>query len=350
MKPSLLKRLACPAPSEGHPSCGGELALAEPGPGRSLKDGDEIEAGTLRCGSCGAEYPIIETIPRLRPCRADDRKVAKTRAGFGWEWARYPGSLPEDRSIFLDETQLPPEQWDGKTALDAGCGMGRYTKVALSLGAEVVAFDLSDSILRLIPRARKDPKLHLVQGDLLSPPFRPDSFDIIYSQGVIHHTADTRGAFDRLADLVRTDGNLAVWVYGTPGSWASFSTNPLRMGREWIRSLLPLIWVLVWARQLISDTLRLLTTRLPVPVLYALCYPLTWLGRVPLLKFFTYSVHPDFTVRLIENFDWLSPPFQTKHTKEEIRDWFEAAGYKVLSHLPHGVVPKIGLLGKRLRP
>jgi hypothetical protein len=86
---------------------------------------------------------------------------------------------------------------------------------------------------------------------------------------------------------------------------------------------------------------------MPVWMLYALCYPLTVLGLIPLVKFFTFSVEPEFKVRLIENFDWLAPPFQTKHTKEEFRGWYEAAGYNVLRHLPHGVVPKIGILGIR---
>ena len=69
------------------------------------------------------------------------------------------------------------------------------------------------------------------------------------------------------------------------------------------------------------------------------------LGRVPLVKYFTFSVHPDFRVRLIENFDWLSPPYQYHHTKEELCGWFERAGFTVMKVLPHGLIPKPGVLG-----
>ncbi|MFH1724551.1 MAG: methyltransferase domain-containing protein [Elusimicrobiota bacterium] len=341
MRPCLLQVLACP-------SCGGELELRGSGPGS--RPDEEIESGTLRCRGCAREYPIVDSVPRFvgrSEGEGTDRRVRRTRASFGFEWDRYPGSRAEDRGIFLDETQTSSEDWAGRFVLDAGCGMGRYTRVALSLGADVVAFDLSDSLLRLAAEARRNKHLHVVQGDLLRPPLRHESFDIVYSQGVIHHTADTRGAFDRLAAVVKRQGLLTVWVYGTPGSYRSFSTNPLRAGRERLKRALPLAWLAVWLRQILSDSLRLLTTRLPVPLLYALCYPLTIVGAVPLLKYFTFSVHEDFRVRLIENFDWLSPPFQSKHTKEESRAWYEAAGCEVLRHLPHGVVPKVGILGRK---
>ncbi|MFH2202521.1 MAG: methyltransferase domain-containing protein [Elusimicrobiota bacterium] len=336
MKLHLLPVLACPA-------CEGDIAYESLE--RQPRDGEEIESGMLKCVRCAQEYPIIDGIPRLFPAEELDARVRKTRESFGWEWLRYPGSRPEDRDLFLEETQLGADQWRDRFVLDAGCGMGRYTKVALSLGAEVLSFDLSDSILRLIPEARKNPRLHLVQGNLLAPPFKPGRFDTIYSQGVIHHTADTRGAFDEISRLVKRDGHLSVWVYGTPGSYRSFSTNPLRSGRRWLGRVLPLVWLAVWARQLLSDAVRAVTTRMPVRLLYALCYPLTLLGAVPVVKYLTFSVEPDFGVRLTENFDWLAPPFQTKHTKEEVRGWFESAGYEVLRHLPHGVVPKIGILG-----
>jgi len=336
MKLHVLPLLCCP-------DCRGDLAYAklESHP----REHEEIETGALTCLKCKQDYPIIDSIPRLFPSQDLDARVVRTRESFGYEWMRYPGSRMEDKGLFLEETQTVPGDWDGRLVMDGGCGMGRYSKVALSLGAEVISFDLSDSILRLIPEARENRKLHLVQGNLHFPPFKSEVFDIVYSQGVIHHTSDTRLAFDKIASLVKKGGRLSVWVYGRPGSWSSFSTNPLKSSRIWLKKILFIVWLVVWMRQMFSDALRLFTTRMPVWMLYGLCYPLTVLGLIPGIKFFTFSVEPKFKVRLIENFDWLAPPFQTKHTKEEFREWFEAAGFEVLSHLPHGVVPKIGILG-----
>lgn len=338
MKLSLLPLLACPA-------CRGELAFSrlESMP----RESEDLQDGALACRLCSREYPIVEGVPQMFPDASLEPRVRRTGESFGWEWLRYPGAMPEDRPIFLAETQLPESAWAGRLVLDGGCGMGRYARVALELGAEVVAFDLSESLQRLVEDARRFPKLHLVRGDILKPPFKPKVFDVVYSLGVIHHTKSAEAALKRLGALVKPQGLLTLWVYGRPGSWRSFSTNPLRGGREWLKGILPLVWSVVWARMILSDLLRVFTTRLPVPLLYALCHPLAALGALPLLKYATFSAHPDYRVRLQENFDWLAPPYQSKHTKEELSAWFASAGFEVLGRLAHGVVPKVGFLGRK---
>src|SRR5205807_2077075 len=124
------------------PCCGKDLELRDP------VGGEEIASGGLRCPACARVYPIIDGVPRLLD-GIEDPGVQKTSESFAWEWTRYPGVLPEDKGLFLEETQFSAEALNGKLTLDAGCGMGRYSKVALSLGAEVIAFDLSGACLRL---------------------------------------------------------------------------------------------------------------------------------------------------------------------------------------------------------
>jgi SAM-dependent methyltransferase len=309
----------------------------------------DIEDGSLACGACRCEYPILGGVPRLLPPSEDDRRVAATGRSFTWEWTRYPGSLGEDERVFLEECQLEASDLKGWKVLDAGCGMGRYSLVAASLGAEVTAVDLSESWAALVPVARENPALHVVQGDLIHPPFPPAVFDLVYSHGVLHHTKDARRAFLAVARLVKPDGLLSVWLYGKAGRFADFSTNPLRPDRAWVGRRRRLAWAVVGWRHVISDLLRVFTTRLPLALTYLLCYPLAFLGRLPLIKYLTFSVHPRFRVRLIENFDWLSPPFQSHHTKEELAAWCEEAGFDVLKFLPHGLVPKPGVLARRRR-
>ena len=300
----------------------------------------------LLCKLCRQRYPIIDGIPRLFPPGACSGRGGTGSLCLGV--AAPPGSAAgEDLAIFLEETQIPAKDWKGKPALDGGCGMGRYSLAGRSLGAEVVAFDLSDAALRLGPASDADPGLHVVMGDLHHPPFRRGIFDTVFSLGVLHHTADTQTTFRRVAELVRARGLLTMWVYGKAGRLADFRTNPLREDRKWVARHRTLAWLLVALRHAISDLLRLFTVRLPVRLLYPLCYPLAALGSVPLVKYLTYSVHPDFQVRLIEDFDWLSPVYQYHHTKEELSSWFQAAGFTVLKVLPHGLVPKPGMLARK---
>ncbi len=340
MRIDLLSLLACPV-------CGADLKFS------SLENfprhDEPVERGTLACVSCRKEFPVTDGIPRLRPPEELSARAEKTRRSFGWEWLRYPGSRPGDKDVFLEETRIPPDEFAGKLVLDAGCGMGRYASVALGLGSEVVAVDMSESLLRVAEAARANHKLHPVEADLLHPPFKKGIFDLVYSQGVLHHTSDTHAAFKAVAALVKPKGLLSVWLYGKAGRYADFATNPIRAGREGLALHRRLAWWVVLLRHFFSDFVRVFTTRLPVPVTYALCYPLTLLGAVPGLKYLTFSVDPDFQARLIENFDWVAPAFQWHHTKEELSGWFKEEGFTVLEILPHGLVPKPGALGRKLR-
>ena len=362
MKTSLLDILACP-------DCGSPLKLSvfEEFSG----GGNDVREGLLLCEGCSEIHPVIEGIPRFVPNvflrhpdfakkypqvagasdegtrRAFLKAHGSTHERVGVEWMNYPGPLPEDREVFLAETQVPAGDWKGKRVLDAGCGMGRYSRVAHELGAETVALDLSHALERLSDLARSSGRLHLVQGNLLSPPFRDKVFDIVYSVGVIHHTPSAREAFRKISRLARSGGTLSVWVYGAAGKFSDFRTNPLRPGRAGLKPVIFWVWLTVKIREFLSDVLRLFTVRIPGKLLYLLCYPLAFLGAVPGIRYLTFSAHPLWRVRLQENFDWLTPPYQSHHSKEELGRWFEEEGCEVVKVLPHGFVPKPGILGRK---
>ncbi len=366
MKKSLVEILACP-------ECRSplELSVFE----QTAFKAEEIMSGAILCNQCPRAFPIIDGIPRFVPnvlglfpefaqkypkfLELSKSQSAGSGAGnfaevhgstqerFGFEWMNYPGSLPEDKEIFLYETQIPEPEWKSKKVMDAGCGMGRYARVAHSLGAEVVAFDLSGALVRLWDVAKSSEHMHLVQANLMKPPLRENSFDIVYSVGVIHHTPSAKQTFGQISKLVRPGGKLSVWVYGAPGKFSNFKTNPLRADRQGLKKFIFGVWLIVTIREIISDTLRIFTVHFPHKLLYAFCYPLALLGKVPLIKYLTFSMHQLWRVRLQENFDWLSPPYQSHHTKEELAEWFKNNGYEPLTVLPHGVVPKPGIVGVR---
>lgn len=364
MKQNLLDILACP-------DCLSPLELSKFKETREHPA--EILEGALLCENCASTYPVIDAIPRFVPNimeatpdfskrhpqlyelsnkkNSESRKFrelhADTQERFGFEWMNYPGALPEDKEIFLSETQIAEEEWQGKRVLDAGCGMGRYSRIAHELGATVISLDLSPALIRLQDLSLSSSRLHLIQGNLMVPPLREKSFDIVFSLGVLHHTPSAKGTFQKLSRLVKPGGHLSCWLYGAAGKFQNFKTNPLRKERQGLKKIIFLVWLIVMIREALSDTLRLLTVRIPHRLLYLLCYPLVFLGKVPLLKYLTFSVHPNWRVRLQENFDWLSPPYQSHHTKEELMSWFEENGFEVLKILPHGFVPKPGVLGRK---
>jgi len=339
----------------------------------------EIQSGTIACKN-GHLFPIVDYIPRMLPDafydlesfiedykhllpmeqiekRMKDREVSSfiriqksTKESFAYQWLRYDvESEEEDQEIFLYDSQLSEKELQNKLILDAGCGMGRYTRVAGSMGGEILAVDLSQSILKAYQQTIDNPCAHIMQADLMHLPFREKQFDIIYSLGVLHHTPDPRQAFLNLAHCLNDRGIVAIWVYGTAGKFRDFSTNPLRdERRRYVKSdvLKRVHWFTVALREKVFKAVRLLTTRMYHPLLYLLCYPLAALGKIPLLKYLTASVHTDWRVRLQENFDWFSPRYQSHHTKEEVLGWFSEVKLDDITLLKHGIVPKVGLKGK----
>jgi SAM-dependent methyltransferase len=339
----------------------------------------EIRSGIIVCNN-GHPFPIVDSIPRMLPDafygldnfiegyrhrlpmeqiekRMKDREVSSfiriqksTKESFGYQWLRYDvESEEEDRKIFLQDSQLSEKELKNKIILDAGCGMGRYTRVAGSMGGEILAVDLSQSILKAYQKTKDNPCAHIVQADLLNLPFREKQFDLIYSLGVLHHTPDPRQAFLNLAHCLNEGGIVAIWVYGTAGKFRNFATNPLRdERRRYIKSdvLQRVHWLTVALREKVFNGVRLLTTRMYLPLLYLLCYPLAALGKIPLLKYLTASVHGNWRVRLQENFDWFSPRYQSHHTKEEVEGWFHEVKLGDIAFLQHGFIPKVGLRGR----
>src|SRR5215472_16027892 len=96
---------------------------------------ETIETGTLGCAS-GHTFPVVVGVPRFVQHDLDVDQ-ARTRDSFGYEWTRlYPEhghTTPEwqaERDIFLEYTRTVPSDFRGKFVLDAGCGNGRYAKLA----------------------------------------------------------------------------------------------------------------------------------------------------------------------------------------------------------------------------
>jgi len=349
VKHRLMDLLACP--ESGHYPLDLTILASEPdaagGPGYAT----EITEAILGCGGCGREFPVIEGIPRFNPdaqsdypeffhkhasrfrnAKAEDlgsfqELHTATKRSFGYQWLRYRVTDDkENREVFHRRTGTQPGTLGGQLLFEAGCGMGRYLKIiGEDPEAEVVGLDLSLAVNRARAENRHNPRVHVIQGNLMQLPLRPGIFDHVYSIGVLHHTPSTEAAFHSIARLVKPGGRISVWVYHL---WGPKSQRGLKALNAGIRGR-------------ISDTLRRVTTKLPHPVLHYMCYiavPLGWAQRrvrqspAPVrvllapVMFLPVSSHAQWRVRLCDTFDWYSPKFQWKHTPDEVAEWFEREG------------------------
>jgi len=273
---------------------------------------DSDMAGGFLCASCTRSYPNVNGIARF----VDAQHYA---ASFGFQWHRYQKTQLDHDEVresdynFRIKTALRPEELRDKLVLDVGCGMGRFAEVATRWGAHVVGVDLS-AAAEVAAKNLADREFVAFQADAFALPFAPESFDIIYSVGVLHHTPDCEAAVKSLAKFLKPGGILAVWLYSGYNNWYRFSD----FWRRYTSRMKP---------QRLHGILKI-----AVPVLFNTQQALR---QVPLVgrpaaglvqHVFPLRLKGDAETRMLDTFDWYSPTYQSKHTYEQVFRWYEAIG------------------------
>src|SRR5438874_3503334 len=148
--------------------------------------------------------------------------VAQTAESFDAQWAQIPrGSMMLSDPAFADESvrrivQLagrPREWFAGKTALDAGCGNGRWSITLARLGAQVTAIDISPAGLAEVARLGADfPGFATLRSNILDPIPLSRRFDLVWHFGVAHHTGDTRRALRNVCRMVKPGGMVLTMI------------------------------------------------------------------------------------------------------------------------------------------
>lgn len=315
--------------------------------------GECLQEGALR-SSCGETFPVIAGIPRILPPnlaatllethpdffrRHPDLTpphlgpahgtLVDTLRAFGEEWQRFPELMKAHERMFAWYFEGPEEvRWDGLHVLDAGCGMGRWLHFARRAGAQVVGLDLSPAIE--VAAQREGEAADFVQADLLSPPFPPASFDLVYSFGVLHHLEDPVSGVRALAALVRPGGELRFYVYRS----LEDESGPRR-------ALLRVVTLL-----------RRITTRFPAAALHAFSWAVAatatalflfprrvlrgWPAGERLTRDLPLVHYADVPFRLLvaEQFDRFGAPIERRYRREEIEGWLENVGLEVRAILP----------------
>ena len=277
--------------------------------------GDEIVSGSLR--SARRTYPIIRGIPRF----VDDEGYSDN---FGYQWNRWARVQFEDHNVggpmqghttrmFTEITQFSAERLRGKTVLDMGCGPGRFTDVALEMGASVVALDYSSAIDAAQTNfSGKNADVLFVQGDVLRLPLKDNSVDYSFSIGVLHHTPSPATGV-REAYRVTNGGEFAIRVYNATG----FYTYPsVRVWRAVFLGLKPLFRhypPLVYSYLFGSLGFALGKVWRPLSYPLRVVFPTAWL--------------PDYRWTILDTFDAIATTHQSGHSPAEIDGWLREAGF-----------------------
>ena len=107
------------------------------------------------------------------------------------------------------------EKYGGLRVLEVGCGAGIDLLQFARAGAHVTARDLTPNAVKLAIAnlAREGYRGDVRLGNAESLDFPDESFDTVYSHGVLHHTVDTMKAVDEVFRVLRPGGEAIVMLY-----------------------------------------------------------------------------------------------------------------------------------------
>ena len=199
----------------------------------------------------------------------------------------------------------------------------------------VIGLELSACVDEAARHARESgaPNVLFVQGDVLAPPLRRGAFDYVVSEGVLHHTPDTRAAFRSLARLIAPGGELGFYTYRKKAPLREYADDYVR---ERIAGLPPeRAWELMEPLTRFGKALAECRAEVDVPEdvpvlgIRAGRWDVQRLVYYTMLKCF-WNDRLSFEENVHINFDWYYPRFAWRHTEEELRGWVRDEGLRVV--------------------
>ena len=273
---------------------------------------------------------------------------AQTEEAFGFKWAKRdtyesPAVQEASRNWLLerycggDPSVL--EDWlagERKLIVDAGCGAGH--SALLLFGERLRAHDyLGVDISSAVNVARQRFSERGIPGDFLrhdlaTMPIPDESVDLMFSEGVLHHTDSTEVSVKALARKVRPGGRLAFYVYAKKAIIREFTDDHIRASLQDLSD--SQAWSALIPLTKLGIALGELQTNIEVPE----DIPFLGIKKGPLdlQRFFYWNIcklyyRPDWTLDEMNhiNFDWFRPMNCHRQTPEQVRRWCEDIGFIV---------------------
>jgi len=150
-------------------------------------------------------------------------------------------------------------------------------------------------------------------------------FDFIYCQEVLHHTGNARKGFSNLVNILDKDGEIAIYVYKQKAPVREFVDDYVRdkiAGMDYETAMKQCRQITELGKALTDQNVKL-----KIPAVDILEIPA---GEYDLQRFIYHffskifwNTEFNFEDNAVINYDWYHPQDCTRHTIEEVREWFK---------------------------
>lgn len=247
---------------------------------------------------------------------------------YNWEVERYFGT-EEDREKFFQE-------YKGKSFLDAGCGSGFSAKVLFNKELKNIFYtgvDISDAVW--IAKEKLNQYNHnnnvVFQQENIQIMNLEKQFDVIFSEGVIHHTSEPYETFKNLSSHLKVGGKILFYIYVEKAPIREFTDDYIR---DYIKNLdNDQAWEELLPLSKLGKSLGDLNISIPVEEdINVLGIPK---GEYNLQRLFYYFFakayyKPEYSIDELNhiNFDWYRPTNCFRFKPQEIEEWLKNLNYK----------------------
>lgn len=312
-----------------------------------------VKEGVLICESCKVWYPISNYVPVMLVFRTQfhdffaKKHHLELPNGYTFpKWSAKPGekniqetfteewnALQDDELSFaFTKDELVPLhrdvflQWSNgipvnvKEVLNVGCGFGAEADALSKIvkDADIYGIDLNFSLLNSGQLFTKKPSIHLIIASLFHLPFNKSSFDLVYCQGVLHHTYSTHDAFNSIAAFVKEGGYIFTWVY-------ALEDHLIIKG---------IVGVFSKLKYIAQNILRPLFSRFPGHLRKITVFSISLVYHYIELSRSRHKEEWKLKNTFHSLYDLLTPRFAYRHSFNEVIEWYETLGLTYDLHSP----------------
>lgn len=280
-----------------------------------------------------SKYKINNGIPNFVN-KISDPHQEQVQKGFSFKWAKT--TCIEDDNYFNEKlknfvfefmglTEDDLHIFEDKIVLEVGIGSGSSARLWASKAKEFHGMDISEEVHRAkkaLQTSVENPILS--QADLNFLPYKDDSFDVIVSNGVLHHTPNTKVALQNIIKKLKPGGLCLFYIYKKKSPIREFCDDYIRSKLSNLKpdlALKELESITDFAKSLHEQSLTVeIAKDIPILEIKKGKYDLQLFIYQYFFKCF-WNESLGYDNSNIANFDWYYPKFSWRHTKNEIRDW-----------------------------